>query len=314
MRAVLICAVVAAAVAILGLPLFAPNAFYVNVANLAIINAVVAISLTLVLGATGQLSLGHAGFFACGAYVSAYLSGAKAVPVLLSIPLGALTTMLLAWIVGRLFLKLSGYYLAVATLGFGMLIGIVLRNETRLSGGPDGLTVAPITVMGWVLRSYESWYWLLLAVLAVVIFLSYNLLRSPAGRALRAILDSEAAATTVGVEVWRYKLHIFVGSATLAGLMGALYAHYVGFLTPDTSSFVRSVQYVMMAALGGIGSISGALVGAIVVTLLPQFLADSAEYETLLFGCVLFATVVLMPKGIVPTLAKAWRSRGTNRT
>lgn len=314
MRIILIGTTVAAAIAILALPFLVPNAFYINVANLAIINAIVAISLTLVLGATGQLSLGHAGFFACGAYVSAYLSGAKAVPVLLSIPLGALTTMILAWIVGRLFLKLSGYYLAVATLGFGMLVGIVLRNETRLSGGPDGLTVAPITVMGWVLRSHQQWYWLLLAILLIVVVFSYNLLRSPAGRALRAILDSEVAATTVGVEVWRYKLHIFVGSAALAGLMGALFGHYVGFLTPDTSSFVRSVQYLMMATIGGIGSISGALVGAVVVSLLPQFLADSAEYEMLLFGCVLFATVLLMPKGIVPTLATKWRARSKSRT
>lgn len=291
------------------LPVVVPNPFYLAVANLVLINAVVAISLTLLIGTTGQLSLGHAGFFACGAYLSAYFSGAKAWPVPVSILLAVLGTVLLAWCVGRLFLRLSGYYLAVATLGFGLLLGIVLRNEQGFSGGPDGMSVGPLEVAGRALRGDAAWYWLLLTVLLIVIAVAYNLLRSPAGRALRALHDAEIAATTVGVDVQRYKVRIFVLSATLAGLMGALYAHYAGFITPAAASFMHSVQYLMMVVVGGIGSIAGAVLGALVVTLLPNLLAGAAEYETLVIGSVLFATVLFMPRGIVPTLQTWLRVR-----
>ncbi len=291
------------------LPVLAPNPFYLAVANLIFINAAVAVSLTLLIGTTGQLSLGHAAFFASGAYLTGHLSAARGWPVLLSLPVAVAGTTLLAWCVGRLFLKLSGYYLAVATLGIGLLLGIVLRNEQQFSGGPDGMSVGPLEVGRFVLRGDAAWYWLLLAVLVLVIVAAVNLLRSPAGRALRALHDAEIAATTLGVDVRSYKVRIFVFSGAIAGLMGALYAHYAGFITPAASSFVHSVQFLMMAVVGGIGSIAGAVLGAAIVTLLPNLLAGAAEYETLVVGAVLLAAVLFMPRGVVPTLLDRWRAR-----
>ena len=300
-----------ALLAAVAFPLLVPNPFYLAVANLVFINAAVAVSLTLMIGTTGQLSLGHAAFFASGAYLSAYLSTMQNWPVLLAIVCAVGGTVLLAWLVGRLFLKLSGYYLAVATLGVGFLLGIVLRNEPQWSGGPDGMSVNPLTLAGHTLQGDAAWYGVLLAVLVLTVLASVNLLRSPAGRALRALHDAEIAATTMGVDVQSYKVRIFVFSAAIAGFMGALYAHYSGFVTPDAASFLHSVQFLMMAVVGGIGSIAGAVLGAGIVTLLPHLLAKAAEYETLVVGGILFAVVLLMPRGIVPTLRERWLARRT---
>jgi branched-chain amino acid transport system permease protein len=304
-------ALVLAAVLVLAalMPVLVPNPFYLAVANLVLINAAVAVSLTLLIGTTGQLSLGHAAFFASGAYLSAHLSVARGWPVLLALPCAVLGSTLLAWAVGRLFLKLSGYYLAVATLGIGLLLGIVLRNEQQFSGGPDGMSVGPLEIGRHVLHGDAAWYWLLLLVLALVVGAALNLMRSPAGRALRALHDAEIAATTMGVDVRSYKVRIFVLSGAIAGLMGALYAHYAGFITPASASFVHSVQFLMMAVIGGIGSIGGSVLGAAIVTLLTNLLAGAAEYETLVVGGGLFAAVLFMPRGIVPTLRDRWRAR-----
>lgn len=311
-RAGMLLWVAALALAVL-LPLATSNNFYLAIANLVLINAAVTVSLTLLVGTTGQLSLGHAAFFAVGAYVTAHLSSVRGWPVLASLPLAVLVATVLAWAVGRLFLRLSGYYLAVATLGIGLLLGIVLRNESAFSGGPDGMSVPLFQLGSFALRGDRAWYWVLLAVLCVVVAGALNLLRSPAGRALRALHDAETAAVAMGVDAPSYRTRIFTLSGAVAGLMGALYAHYAGFVTPQAASFVHSVQFLMMAVIGGIGSIGGAVVGAAIVTLLPNLLAGAAEYETLAVGLLLLISVVLMPRGIVPSLQRAWAHRaGSN--
>jgi branched-chain amino acid transport system permease protein len=282
-------------------PFVVPNPFYIAIGNLVLINAVVAISLTLLLGTTGQLSLGHAAFYALGAYVSANLAGTLMLPVYLTVPLAVIGVSLFGWAMARLFLRLSGYYLAVATLGVGLLLGIVLRNERQLSGGPDGMPVVPLEVFGNSLGE-ATWYWIFLTVLVLVIIGTNNLLRSPAGRALRSLHDAEIAAMTSGVNTQRYKIKVFVVSSGLVGLMGALYGHYSGFITPASASFVRSVEYVMMVVIGGIGSVPGAVLGAGIVTLLPNALAGMEHYEILVIGCILLVTILFMPKGLVPSL------------
>lgn len=296
-----------------GAPFLLANSFYIAVVNLMMLNAVVAISMTLLLGTTGQLSLGHAGFFAFGAYVSAYLGGPQGWPTPLALAMAVLGAAGLGWCVARLFLRLSGYYLAVATLGVGMMVSIVLRNEQHLTGGPDGMSVVPFDVLGFTLQGEAAWYFVLLPVLVLATAGSYNLLRSPAGRALRTLHDAEIAATSVGVDARAYKVRVFVLSTALTGLMGALYAHYAGFITPASASFTHSVQFVMMAVIGGIGSIAGAILGAVIVTLLPNLLAGAAEYEVLVVGLILLSTVLLLPRGMVPTLTAWYRGRKARR-
>lgn len=295
------------------LPVLVPNAYFTAVANLVLINCVLAISLSIVLGTTGQLSLGHAAFFALGAYVSANLSGARGWPVLLSVPAATATVGLAGWLVARLFLRLSGYYLAVATLGVGVLLGIVLRNEQWLSGGPDGMPVATLDLFGQTV-SERGWYSIFLTLLVLVVLGARNLLRSPAGRALRSLHDAETAAMTSGVDTAGYKIKVFVISCALAGTMGALYAHYAAFITPSATSLVRSVEYVMMVVIGGVGSVAGAIVGAIIVTLLPQALSGMEQYETLLIGSILLGSILLLPNGLVPELTRRWHSFRSRRS
>jgi len=283
------------------LPFVVPNPFYIAIANSVLINAVVAVSLTLLLGTTGQLSLGHAAFYALGAYVSANLATSLGLPVYLTVPLAVVGVSVFGWAIARLFLRLSGYYLAVATLGVGLLLSIVLRNEQQLSGGPDGMPVEALQVFG-ISPGESGWYWIFLVVLVAVIIAAKNLLRSPAGRALRSLHDAEIAAKTSGIDTQAYKVKVFVFSCGLVGLMGALYGHYSGFITPAAASFVRSVEYVMMVVVGGIGSVPGAVVGAGIVTLLPHALASMEHYEILIIGCILLFTILFMPKGLVPTL------------
>ncbi len=300
-----------AAVAAL-LPVLVPNNYFIAVANLVLINCVIAISLSILIGTTGQLSLGHAAFLALGAYVSAYLTGRHDWPLLASVPAATLAVSLVGWGVARLFLRLSGYYMAVATLGVGVLLGIVLRNEAGISGGPDGMPVATLDWAGQAL-SERAWYWIFLAILVAVVAGAHNLLRSPAGRALRSLHDAEIAAQTLGVDTRSYKIRVFVISCGLAGTMGALYAHYSAFVTPAITSMLKSIEYVMMVVVGGVGSVAGAVVGAAIVTMLPQALSGMEQYETLLIGTILLASILLMPAGLVPGLQRLWAARRSGR-
>lgn len=284
-------------------PLFFKNNYVLALGNLALINAIMAMSLTLLLGTTGQLSLGHAAFYALGAYVSANLCAHWAWSPYMSIPVAMLVVGAFGFGVARLFLRLSGYYLAVATLGVGILLGIVLRNEQKISGGPDGMPVVALEWFGSAL-SERTWYWVFLTILVIIYAGSRNLLKSPAGRALRSLHDADIAAQTCGVDTDAYKVKVFVLSCALAGLMGALYAHYTSFITPAATSIVRSLEYVMMVVIGGIGSLAGAVVGAVIVTLLPQILSGMEQYETLLVGSILLGSILLLPSGIIPTLDK----------
>jgi branched-chain amino acid transport system permease protein len=292
------------ALGLLLLPLALPNAYFFDVAILVALNAMVCIGLNLLVGYAGQISLGHAGFYALGAYGSAILSAQHGWPAWLSMPAAALAVGLLALLVGRPTLRLKGHYLAMATLGLGVIISIVLTNEDRITGGPDGMTVPPLVLFGHALQGEAVWYAVVCAALLLTIWLALNLIRSPVGRALRAVHGSEVAAGTLGIDAARFKLQVFVISAVIAAAAGALTAHYSGFITPSKANFLHSVELVIMIVFGGMASIWGAVVGATVLTLLPQFLTVFEDYEMMVFGAVLIVTMVFMPRGIVPTLAR----------
>jgi branched-chain amino acid transport system permease protein len=211
---------------------------------------------------------------------------------------------LLALAVGRPTLRLKGHYLAMATLGLGVIVSIVLTNEDRVTGGPDGMSVPALSLFGRAVSGETSWYWIVGAALWLVVWLSLNLIDSPVGRALRALHGSEVAAETVGIASARRKLEVFVISAVIAAAAGAMTAHYAGFVTPAKASFLHSVELVTMVVFGGMASIWGAVVGAAVLTMLPQFLTALKDYEMMVFGAVLVGTMIFFPRGIVPTLAR----------
>jgi branched-chain amino acid transport system permease protein len=285
------------------LPFVVPNSFYLDLVIRMAINAVIVLGLNLLIGFAGQISLGHAGFLGIGAYASAVLPTHFGWHPVLAMAAGAVVTGLLAGLVARPIFKLKGHYLAMATLGLGIILNIALRNEAQWTGGPDGMPVPTMGLFGFELASDKQWYWVVALLLSVSVWASLNLIDSPFGRALRALHGSEVASQVVGVDVVRYKVAIFVMSAVFASLMGSVTAHYVGFVTPNLADFFHSIELVTMVVIGGMASVYGSLVGAVLLTALPQALATFEGWETVAFGSILMLCMIFMPKGLVPTLA-----------
>ncbi len=285
------------------LPFVLPNSFYVDLVIRMAINAVIVLGLNLLIGFAGQISLGHAGFLGIGAYASAVLPTHFGWHPLLAMGAGAAVTGLLAALVARPIFKLKGNYLAMATLGLGIIINIALRNEAQWTGGPDGMPVPAMGLFGFELSNDKQWYWVVAILLSVSVWASLNLIDSPFGRALRALHGSEVASQVVGVDVVRYKVAIFVLSAVFASLMGSVTAHYVGFVSPNFADFFYSIELVTMVVIGGMASVYGSLVGAVLLTALPQALATFEGWETVVFGAILMLSMIFLPKGLVPTLA-----------
>lgn len=292
------------------LPYFFPSAYYYRIGALVFIFALAVVGLNLLMGFAGQVSLGHAGFLGIGAYSVAIGPGYFGAPAWLCLFVGAIFSGAVAFLVGRPILRLKGHYLAVATLGFGLLVAIVLTNEAGFTGGPDGMSVPKLVLFGWSARGSDAWYWISGATFIGGFLLALNLMQSPTGRALQAIHDSEIAALVLGVDVARKKLTIFIISAIYASLAGSYLALFNGHITPDVAGFLRSIELVAMVVLGGMGSIVGSLVGAAVLVVLPQALTVFHEYEQALLGLIVMVFMIFLRRGIVPSLATifaGWR-------
>jgi branched-chain amino acid transport system permease protein len=303
--------VLAIAVVIAVVPMFFPSTYYYRVAALVCVFALAALGLNLLMGFAGQVSLGHAGFMGIGAYAVAIGPTHFALPTWLSLFVGAALSAGVAFLVGRPILRLRGHYLAVATLGFGLLLAIVFTNEAEWTGGPDGMSVHRLVLIGWAVRGSETWYWFSGATFLVGAALALNLIDSPAGRAMRAIHDSETAARVLGIDVARTKLLVFVISAIYASVAGSYLALFNGHITPEVAGFLRSIELVAMVVLGGMGSIAGSLVGAAVLVLLPQVLTFLHEYEHLVLGLILMGVMIFLRNGIVPSIAAALKGRSS---
>ena len=301
--------VVGLAIIVVVLPLFLPSTYYVRVAALVFINALAVLGLNLLMGFAGQVSLGHAGFFGIGAYAVAVGPTHLGIPTWASLICGTILAALIAFVVGRPILKLRGYYLAVATLGLGMLIAMIVSNESAITGGPNGMPVPRLVLFGWRVFGPITWYWISGLTLVIGAWVAVNLVESPTGRAFRAIHDSETAARVLGVNVARYKLTAFVLSAAYASVAGSYFVLFDGFVTPDTSSFLRSIEFVVMAVLGGLGSIFGSIVGAAILVLLPQVLTVFHDYEHIVLGAIMIIFLIFLPAGLVPAATTFIRRR-----
>src|SRR5215213_5742670 len=288
---------------VLVLPLLVSSTFHLRIAALVFIFALAVVGLNLLMGFAGQVSLGHAGFFGIGAYAVAIGPTHLGVPSWAALIAGAAIAGLVAYLVGRPILRLKGHYLAVATLGLGLLIAMVFTNEAKWTGGPDGMPVPRLDLFGWRVRGSLTWYWISGVTLALAALLAINLIESPTGRAFRAIHDSEVAASVLGVDVARYKLVAFVLSAIYAAIAGAYLALFDGLVTPGSAGFLRSIEFVSMAVLGGLGSIFGSIVGSAVLVILPQVLTVFHDYETIALGAIMIAFMIFLRSGVVPSLA-----------
>ena len=303
--------VVFVAAAVLGaLPWAVPSRYVLAALVFITLNALAAVGLSLVMGFAGQVSLGQAAFFAVGAYVSGVLTATYGcngwVAVVLAVAAGALT----AVTIGLPIFRLSGLLLAMATLGFGIIVYYVLVNWAAVTGGSSGLSgVPPLAVGAFRFDTDARMLWLAGGVLLGVLWLAGNLVESRIGRALRALHGSEAAAAAAGIDTARLKLGVFTLAGAITALAGALYAHYVTFINPSPFGFAYSVELVVMVVLGGVASLWGAVLGAAVLVALVEALRaalpllsashGAAEYEIALFGVILMLFMIFLPGGLV---------------
>ena len=286
---------------------FAVGEYVMSQLQFICIYSIVGLGLMLLVGFTGQISLGHAAFLAIGAYTEALLQ-AKGVPFFISLPCAALFSAAVGWVVGLPALRLKGIYLAIATLAFNVIIEEVATRWESLTGGNSGLHLKPVELFGMSLGGDAGFYYLCLGLTMLSILAVMNLLRSPTGRAFVAIRDSEISASCMGVNLATYKTMSFAISAALTGIAGALYAHKVTFITPEQFTLLQSIELVTIVILGGVGFVHGAVLGAAFLIVLPQLISLVKDYlpsnvagsglQAVVFGMVLIVFIVFEPFGL----------------
>lgn len=290
---------------LLAAPRALPNDYYLSICILACLNAIIAVGLNLLMGYAGQVSLGHAAFYGLGAYATAISTTSFGLPIPAGMAIGVVLATAVAWIVAVPTLKLRGHYLAMATLGFGIIVSIVFNETVELTGGPSGFVGIPrLALFGYSFDSDASYYNLLAVVLTLVVLASLFIMHSRTGRALRALHVSEKAAASLGVDIAAHKRFVFVLSAALAALAGVLYAHYLCFIAPASFGFNASVQFVVMVVLGGMASIWGSVAGAFFLTALPEALRGFEDIDILIYGAILVLTILFLPDGLAGGLKR----------
>lgn len=291
-------------------PVLVPNPYYLNVANIIGLNTIIVVGLNLLIGYAGQISLGHAAFYGLGAYISGVLTVTYHVPPWPALLIAASVTGMLALLIGIPTLRLQGHYLVMATLGFNLIINIIMVQWDSVTGGPSGFPgIPPLSIGPWVLDSDKKMYYLIWPVAFVSIILALNLVRSRVGRGLRALHASEVAAGCQGVRTEGYKVKIFVLSAVYASVSGSLYAHYLSFISPKTFDIFFSVELVTMVIVGGMGNIWGVLFGTAFLTSLPNLLHAFDEYKDVFYGLILVVILIFLPQGVGGAIRQQWRIR-----
>jgi branched-chain amino acid transport system permease protein len=265
------------------------NPFYVNTLFFMVINIILAVSLHLIIGITGQFSIGHAGFFAVGAYASAIMTMKLQMPFALALLVGGIAAAVAGLLIGIPSLRLKGDYLAIATLGFGEIVRISLLNIEYV-GGASGMTVTHLTTWPWVF-----------ACLLITIIVIANFTNSTHGRACISIREDEIAADSMGINTTYYKVVAFVIGSFFAGIAGGLYAHHFYIIQPTNFGFLKSFDILIFVVLGGLGSMSGAVIAAILLTIVSTFLQDYPETRMIIYSIILILVMLYRPKGLLGT-------------
>ncbi|WP_022669998.1 branched-chain amino acid ABC transporter permease [Hippea alviniae] len=275
------------------------NPFILNMLSIAALSVIVILGLDLLMGFAGQVSLGHAGFVAMGAYISSLLSIKLNINPWLAILIAVLITSLLASIIAYPTMKLKGHYLAMATLAIGEIVYILLNNLTSLTGGHQGLSGMPMLSIGnFVFDSDKKFYFLVWLIVSVITFIIVNITNSSFGRSLRLIKEKEPAAVSFGINAHMLKIVVFTISATLASLAGGLFAFYLGFISPASFSLLKSIDYVVMVFVGGMGTVIGPMIMSVILTVLPNILLSLQEFWPIVNGILLVVMVMFLPEGI----------------
>ncbi|HEY5896711.1 MAG TPA: branched-chain amino acid ABC transporter permease [Burkholderiales bacterium] len=286
------------------IPLFVSNYGWYLLA-VTMVYALVALSLSILVGMAGQISIGHAGFWALGAYASAIAMQHFAVPFILAIFVGALVAAAFGALVALPALRVSGHYLAIATLAFAILVQQVLFEWESVTGGRQGLAVPRPSLLGEELQSDFSYYYLLLALFLAAAWMTRNLRRSFTGRSMMALRMSAVAAQCAGISRARHIILAFALSAFLTGLSGALYGSLIGRLSTETFSLSASLSFLTMAVIGGLGSEVGALLGAAFLAVAPEVLRQFKDAEMVIYGVILLLCMLFLPHGLA-SLGRRW--------
>jgi branched-chain amino acid transport system permease protein len=300
------------AIFIFTLPQFIASNYIMGVMVNIAIYTIIVVGLCLLMGFAGQVSLGHAAFYGLGAYGSGILTATYGFSPWFAMIIAAMITALVAFIIGKPILKLKEHYLALATLGFGIIIFIIFQEAFKFTGGPTGLIGIPNIAIGdFSFRRDRQFYYLAWVFALLAIWLSYNIVDSRIGRALRSIHSSEVAAASMGVDTAKLKLQIFVISAVYASVAGSLFAHWANYINPGSFGFLASIMFVVMAAVGGLGSVWGPVFGVTIIVVLVEALRDimprfmghvGGEYEVVVFGIILVLVMIFMPAGVTRTV------------
>ncbi len=297
-------ALIAFSAAVMLLPLFFRNDYFYLFFNILALNAIVVLGLNLLIGSTGQVSLGHAAFYGLGAYISAISSTTFHLPLIVSLFVALALVALASFLLALPTLRLEGHYLVMATLGFNIIVCICLGQMENLTGGPSGFPGIPKLHLGpWGITTDRQFYYFIWTSFIVLFTLTLNLTGSRVGRALAAIHEKELTAKTLAIPTYGYKVAIFVLSAVYAAFAGFCYAHYVTFISPKTFDIFYSVQIVTMVAVGGMGSLWGGLAGTALLSSLPEVLHQLEDLQVLLYGIILMAVLVGCPNGLFPAMA-----------
>ena len=283
------------------IPFLDSNPYHIEVLTTAALNALLALGLNLIVGFTGLLHLGYAAFFAIGAYTYALLNLKAGFPFWVGLPISALTAGAAGILLGLPAIRVRGDYLAIVTLGFGEIVRIVVTNLEEWTGGPNGLLGIDHPAIGPFNFGVKSspYYWLLLILVGAMAWVCARASRSRIGLAWGAIREDETAARCLGIDATRLKLMALGLGGGIAGLAGCVFASKQGTITPDSFDFILSVMILAMVILGGLGSVPGAIVGAAVLSIVPELLRDFSTYRMLLFGILMIVLMRVRPQGLL---------------
>ena len=274
------------------------DAYIVFILTMGGVNAIMAISVNTIVGITGQLSLGQAGFLTIGAYACIFFNMDLGLPLPLAAVCAVLITGIAGFLIGFPVLKLSGDYLAIVTLGFGEILRIIFINIPRITGGPNGRPFVTVMMLNSVLA-----FTVVTIVVVIVLALLQNFLRSTYGRAIKACREDEIAANSCGIDIYRYKMFGFVIAAIIAGIGGCLYAMVIGIVQPANAMFLRSIDYLIFVVLGGMGSMTGSVLAAYVLTGLQEFLRflprNLQDLRLIVYALILILVMIFRPKGLL---------------
>ncbi len=300
---------------LLTVPLYVKNLYYLHIINLSGIYTLIAIGLNILSGYTGQTSIGQAGFFAIGTYVSALLMMSFGIPFFLAVIAGTLAAGIFGLIISIPAMKLDGPYLVLATVGFGEIVRLVLLNWTPVTRGAAGLTGIPYpSLFGLKIKSEQEFFYLILTFVALGVYVAARIANSKIGRTLRAIRDDGIAAEAMGVNVNRYKTAAFVISAMFAGLAGGLMGSFSGVTSPDNFTFDDSVSFLCMSVIGGNTTVIGGIIGAFLLTVVSEALRFFQGTRLIIYGFILILTVIYMPNGLVGIVETIKRKFHNNKS